>query len=56
MTESTLDTPVLTQGRETPRSLIVAFALTVVLLVAAPFVVLTSINRFCPEWSNERMS
>jgi branched-chain amino acid transport system permease protein len=39
MTESTLDTPVLTQGRETPRSLIVAFALTVVLLVAAPFVV-----------------
>jgi len=39
MTESTLDTPVLTQGRETPRSLVVAFALTVVLLVAAPFVV-----------------
>jgi branched-chain amino acid transport system permease protein len=39
MTESTLDTPVLTQGRETPRSLTVAFALTVVLLVAAPFVV-----------------
>jgi branched-chain amino acid transport system permease protein len=39
MTESTLDTPVLTQRRETPRSLTVAFALTVVLLVAAPFVV-----------------
>jgi branched-chain amino acid transport system permease protein len=39
MTESTLDTPVLTQGRETPRSLTVAFALTVVLLVAAPFAV-----------------
>jgi branched-chain amino acid transport system permease protein len=38
MTESALDT-VLPQRRETPRSLSVAFALTVVLLAAAPFVV-----------------
>ena len=39
MTESALDTRVLPQRRETPRSLSVAFAMTVVLLVAAPFVV-----------------
>ncbi len=39
MTESALHTPVLPQRGETPRSLGVAFAVTVVLLVAAPFVV-----------------
>ena len=39
MTESTLDTPAILQRRGTPRSLAVAFAVTVVLLVAAPFVV-----------------
>ena len=39
MTEGTLDTPAMPQRRETPRSLSVAFAVTVVLLVAAPFVV-----------------
>jgi branched-chain amino acid transport system permease protein len=39
MTEGTLDTPAILQRRETPRSLGVAFAVTVVLLVAAPFVV-----------------
>ena len=39
MTESALDTPVSTQRGATPRSLAVAFAVTVVLLVAAPFVV-----------------
>ncbi|HWZ11472.1 MAG TPA: branched-chain amino acid ABC transporter permease [Xanthobacteraceae bacterium] len=39
MTEGTLDTAAILQRRETPRSLSVAFAVTVVLLVAAPFVV-----------------
>jgi branched-chain amino acid transport system permease protein len=39
MTEGTLDTAAILQRRETPRSLSVAFAATVVLLVAAPFVV-----------------
>ncbi|HWX84004.1 MAG TPA: branched-chain amino acid ABC transporter permease [Xanthobacteraceae bacterium] len=39
MTEGTLDTAAMPQRRETPRSLSVAFAVTVVLLVAAPFVV-----------------
>jgi branched-chain amino acid transport system permease protein len=39
MTEGTLDTAAMLQRRETPRSLSVAFAVTVVLLVAAPFVV-----------------
>jgi branched-chain amino acid transport system permease protein len=39
MTEGTLDTPVLAQRRETPRSLIAAFAVILVLLIAAPFVV-----------------
>ena len=39
MTEGTLDTAAMPQRRETPRSLSAAFAVTVVLLVAAPFVV-----------------
>jgi branched-chain amino acid transport system permease protein len=39
MTEGTLDTAAIPQRRETPRSLSAAFAVTVVLLVAAPFVV-----------------
>jgi branched-chain amino acid transport system permease protein len=39
MTEGTLDTPAILQRRETPWSLSAAFAVTVVLLVAAPFVV-----------------
>ena len=39
MTEGTLDTAAMPQRRETPRSLSVAFAVTVVLLAAAPFVV-----------------
>ena len=39
MTEGTLDAAAMPQRRETPRSLSVAFAVTVVLLVAAPFVV-----------------
>jgi branched-chain amino acid transport system permease protein len=39
MTEGTLDTAAMPQRRETPRSLSVAFAVTVVLLVAAPFLV-----------------
>jgi branched-chain amino acid transport system permease protein len=39
MTEGTLDTAAMPQRRETPWSLSAAFAVTVVLLVAAPFVV-----------------
>jgi branched-chain amino acid transport system permease protein len=39
MIEGTLDTAAMPRRRETPRSLSVAFAVTVVLLVAAPFVV-----------------
>ena len=39
MTEGTLDTAAMPQHRETPRSLSAAFAVIVVLLVAAPFVV-----------------
>jgi branched-chain amino acid transport system permease protein len=39
MTEGTLDTPAILPRRGTPRSLAVAFAVTVVVLVAAPFVV-----------------
>jgi branched-chain amino acid transport system permease protein len=39
MTEGTLETAAMPQRRETPRSLSAAFAVTVVLLVAAPFVV-----------------
>jgi branched-chain amino acid transport system permease protein len=39
MTEGTLDTAAMPQRRETPRSLSAAFAVIVVLLVAAPFVV-----------------
>ena len=39
MTEGTLDTAAMPKRRETPRSLSAAFAVTVVLLVAAPFVV-----------------
>jgi branched-chain amino acid transport system permease protein len=39
MTEGTLDTAAMPQRRETPRSLSAAFAVTMVLLVAAPFVV-----------------